>query len=182
MGIGFRRLERADFPLLARWQGEPHVARWWGPGPDLAAFETEYGPGIDGTDPTQVFLAELEGRPAGLIQRYRNRDHPSWDQQVQVPNAVSIDYYLGEPHLIGKGIGPQMIAAFVEQLFADYVDITSVTVGVLQENRPSWRALEKAGFVRVRSQHLESDEPWDRGPGYVYALSRCEKRGIPWSS
>jgi aminoglycoside 6'-N-acetyltransferase len=177
VGIRFCRLERANLPLLARWQGQPHVARWWGPAPDLAALEKEHGPGIDGEDPTQVFMTELEGTPVGLIQRYRNRDHPHWDQQIQVPDAASIDYYIGEPDLIGRGLGPTIIAAFVEQLFVDYVDVVCVTVGVLQENRPSWRALEKAGFVRLRSQHLESDEPWDRGPGYVYVIERSRGGG-----
>jgi aminoglycoside 6'-N-acetyltransferase len=172
VGIGFRRLQRADFPLLARWQAEPLVARWWGPPPNAAELEKRYGPGIDGKDPTEVFVAEADGSPIGLIQRYRNLDEPDWESQVRMPDAASIDYYIGEARLIGKGIGPQMIAAFVEELFADYGEIASVTVGVLEANRPSWRALEKAGFVRLRSQHLESDEPWDRGPGYIYALSR----------
>jgi len=147
VGIRFCRLERANLPLLARWQGQPHVARWWGPAPDLAALEKEHGPGIDGEDPTQVFMTELEGTPVGLIQRYRNRDHPHWDQQIQVPDAASIDYYIGEPDLIGRGLGPTIIAAFVEQLFVDYVDVVCVTVGVLQENRP---LMAGAGESRVR--------------------------------
>jgi aminoglycoside 6'-N-acetyltransferase len=172
VAFAFRRLERADLPRLAGWQAEPHVARWWGPPPDLLALENEYGPGIDGSDPTQFFIAELDGTAIGLIQRYRYRDYPTADRQMQLPGAAGIDYYIGEPHLTGRGIGPRLISQFVEQLFLDYADADCVGVGVLQENRPSWRALEKANFKRLRSQHLESEDPWDTGPGYVYVRWR----------
>lgn len=170
--ISFRRLERADLPFLARWQAQSHVARWWGPPPGLTALESEYGPKIDGREPTQVFIAELDGVPIGMIQRYRNRDHPEWEAQVQVPGAAGIDYYIGEPDLIGRGLGPELISQFVEQLFRDYPDVDRVVVGVLEENRQSWRALEKAGFQRLRAQHLDSADPWDRGPGFLYMRSR----------
>jgi RimJ/RimL family protein N-acetyltransferase len=172
VAIAFRRLERADLPRLARWQGEPHVARWWGPPPDPPALEREYGPGIDGSDPTQFFIAELDGTAIGLIQRYRYRDDPAANRQIGLPGAAGIDYYIGEPQLIGQGIGPRLISQFVEQLFVDYPDADCVAVGVLQKNQPSWRALEKSGFKRLRSQHLESDDPWDTGPGYVYVRWR----------
>ncbi len=94
--ITFRRLERGDIHQLARWQAEPHVARWWGPPPDLVTLEREYRLAIDGSDPTDMYIAELGGRPIGLIQRYRNRDHPDWDRQIQLPRAAGIDYYIGD--------------------------------------------------------------------------------------
>lgn len=177
--IAFRRLERADLQQLERWQAEPHVARWWGPPPDLAALEAEYGATIDGAEPTEVFIAELDGAPIGLIQRYRARDYPDWDRQVQLPGSASIDYYIGEPHHVGRGLGPQLISEFVEQIFRDYPDTTCVAVGVLRANRPSWRALEKAGFRRLRSQYLESDEPFDTGPGYLYVRYRSAEANQP---
>lgn len=172
VAITFRRLERLDLPLIARWRAEPHVVRWWGPPPDLTAVETEHGPQIDGTEPTEVFIVQVDGAPVGFIQRYLNRDNPEWDRQVQLPGAAGIDYYIGEPDLTGRGLGPRLISQFVEQLFHDLPDVDCVAVGVLEENRPSWRALEKAGFRRLRSQYLESDDPYDRGPGYVYVRRR----------
>lgn len=178
MAITFRPLQRVDFPLVARWRAEPHVVRWWGPAPDLASLEGEHGPQIDGSEPTEVLIAELDGAPVAFLQRYRNRDHPEWDRQVQLRRAAGIDYYIGDPHLTGRGLGPRLIAQFVDELFRDFVDVDCVAVGVLQENRPSWRALEKAGFRRLRSQHLESDDPYDRGPGYLYVRSRPGRRPV----
>lgn len=172
MSIAFRRLARVDFPLLQRWQAEPHVARWWGPPRDLPALERHYGARIDGRDKTEVFIVELDGLPVGVIQRYRNRDEPALDRQIQIPEAAGIDYYLGEPDLTGHGLGPRLIDEFVEELFHGYPDVDVVAVGVLQDNRPSWRALEKASFRRLRSQELDSDDPWDRGPGFLYVRYR----------
>jgi aminoglycoside 6'-N-acetyltransferase len=172
--MSFRRLQRADFPLLLGWESQAHVTPYWGPPPDQARLESEYGPAIDGAEPTEIFLAEHDGKPVGLVQRYKNRDHPDWDVQIKTPDAAGIDYYIGEPDLIGQGVGPELIAAFVDQLFSDWPDIEHVVVGVLQENRRSWRALEKAGFERIRPQFLESEDPWDRGPGYVYSLTPAD--------
>ena len=134
---------------------------------------------IDGREPTEIFTSELDGSPIGMMQRYRNLDYPDWDQQMQVPAAAGIDYFIGESSLVGRGLGPQIISRFVEQVFADYQDINAVIVGVLEANRQSWRALEKAGFERLRSQHLDSEDPWDRGPGYVYERPREQTVRLP---
>lgn len=174
-GITFRRLHRDNFDLLAGWLAEPHVSRWWGPTRSPDQLEAEYGPGIDGSDPTEVFIVLVAERPVGMIQRYMNRDDPSWDAQVGITGAAGIDYYIGDPAFIGRGIGTVMITAFARTVFAAYPEATCITVGVLRDNRPSWRALEKAGFRRERELDLESTDPWDRGPGFLYILARPEE-------
>jgi RimJ/RimL family protein N-acetyltransferase len=138
----------------------------------LDQLEAEYGPGIDGSDPTEVFIVQVDGTPVGMIQRYMNRDDPGWDAQIDIPSAAGIDYYIGDPAYIGRGIGTAMIIAFVASVFAAYPKATCITAGVLRDNRPSWRALEKAGFRRERELDLESSDPWDRGPGFLYTLAR----------
>jgi aminoglycoside 6'-N-acetyltransferase len=40
------------------------------------------------------------------------------------------------------------------------------------ENRPSWRALEKAGYRRTWSGLVDSGDPSDDGPSHVYVLDR----------
>lgn len=173
--ITFRCLNRDDFELLAGWLAEAHVSRWWGPTRPLDQLEEEYGPGIDGRDPTEVFIVHVDGSPVGMIQRYMNRDDPGWDAQIGIAGAAGIDYYIGDPAFIGRGIGTAMIAAFVRIVFAAYPKATCITAGVLRDNRPSWRALEKAGFRRERELDLESNDPWDRGPGFLYVLTRHEE-------
>jgi RimJ/RimL family protein N-acetyltransferase len=173
--ISFRRLTRDDYGLLAQWLAEPHVSRWWGPTRPLDQLEADYGPGIDGTDPTQVFVVEADGASIGMIQRYMNRDDPGWDAQVRIPGAAGIDYYIGDPAYVGRGIGTAMISSFVATVFVAYSQAACITAGVLRDNLPSWRALEKVGFRREREFDLESSDPWDRGPGFLYVLARPEE-------
>ena len=61
-----------------------------------------------------------------------------------------------------------MIAALVADCWATLPDIEAVVVDVLEENRASWRALERAGFHRVWAGTLDSDDPSDQGPCFLY--------------
>lgn len=68
--VDFRPLSREDFASLSRWLAQPLVAWWWADDPSLEAIEAEYGPVVDGEDPTEVFIVVLDGADAGMIQRY----------------------------------------------------------------------------------------------------------------
>ena len=116
--IAFRALRRSDFPRLSRWLAAPHVAMWWRHPHDDADLEAEFGPVVDGRDPTEIFIVEEDGLDVGLIQRYRLDDDPQWEQAVAVGSsprpAVGIDYLIGEESRIGHGLGPRIIACFID--------------------------------------------------------------------
>jgi aminoglycoside 6'-N-acetyltransferase len=176
MAMTVRPLTRDDLELLAEWLSRPHVERWWREASDEASVEAAYGPMIDGTDPTEGFIALSDGQPIGFIQRYLFDDNPQWQQTVAagvgVLPALGIDYLIGDEAMTGRGYGPEMISTVVADSWATYPDIPAVVVDVLQENRASWRALERAGFHRVWAGILESDDPSDQGPCYLYLQSR----------
>jgi aminoglycoside 6'-N-acetyltransferase len=171
-----RPLTRDDLPLLAEWLSHPHVARWWREASDIASVQAAYGPMIDGTDPTEGFIVLGDGQPIGFIQRYLLDDDPEWQRTVAVGVGVlpglGIDYLIGDEAMTGHGYGPEMISMVVADSWATYPDIPAVVVDVLQDNRASWRALERAGFHRVWDGILESDDPSDQGPSYLYLQSR----------
>ena len=100
--VELRPLRRADFPLLCRWLAEPLVARWWNDPATPDAVEENYGPSVDGVDPTAVYLGVHAGRPFGLIQVYSYADEPDSFAELSAvcpvpPGALSIDYLIGEP-------------------------------------------------------------------------------------
>jgi aminoglycoside 6'-N-acetyltransferase len=65
--FSFRPLSRSDFPLLQEWLGRAHVAAWWHERLDLTSVEVKYGPRVDGTEPTYVFVSNmLDGRLDGF--------------------------------------------------------------------------------------------------------------------
>ena len=172
--LTFRPLTHDDLPLLAGWIAADHVARWWGEPADLAAVEAKYGPRVGGQGAAVELIIELDGRPIGLIQQYRMTDHPAWDAAIRIPRAAGIDYLIGEADLVGLGLGPAVIGAFVPTVFDAYPDLDVVVAAPQQANVASWRALEKAGFTRVRSGWLESDDPSDAGESHVYVRRRSD--------
>jgi len=174
--VRFRPLRREDFSLLSRWLASPHVHRWWNEPNDLESIESGYGAAIDARDPTEVLIVEHGGEPIGLIQRYLIDENPEWKRSLEVAEipaaAAGIDYLIGEEGLIGRGIGTEMIGLFVADTWQRYPEIRAIAVAVQQENRRSWRVLEKTGFRRVWAGTIESDDPSDEGPSYVYLRDR----------
>ncbi len=176
-GVELRPLRRQDFPLLARWLAEPLVARWWDDDPTPEAVEQQYGPCVDGTDPTAVYLGIHDGEPIGLVQVYAFADEPDSLAELAavcpVPRgALSIDYLVGEPEARGRGLGAGMIAAAVARGFADHPEAQDVIVPVVAGNLASWRALERAGAVRYAAGRLTPDNPIDPPDHVIYRFVR----------
>jgi aminoglycoside 6'-N-acetyltransferase len=175
--ITWRRVVEADFPLLGRWLAEPRVARWWCHETSPEAVARDFGPAARGEEPGEDLLISLDGEPVGLVQRCRLADYPEelaeLAEIVPVPDgAVSLDYLIGEPARLGAGLGPRIIRELVVASWADYPDAPAIIIPVSAANRASWRALEKAGLVRVAEGELEPDNPIDDRAHVVYRVDR----------
>lgn len=161
--FAFRPLEREDLPLLRTWLAAPHVAQWWGP-PEDEDFDTD--------EPVDHLVALYDGRPVGMVQCYRWEDFPLEAANIGAqPGEIGVDYLIGEGQLIGRGLGPAMLRAFLETRGG-----AGVRVDVAEANRRSWRCLEKLGFRRTLSGVSVPGEP---GPHYVYALPLRPDLGTP---
>ena len=167
--VGFRAMTRADFPDVVRWQAQPHVARWWSDeAQDVAGAEAHYGPALDGTDPTRMWVVLADDRPVGMVQDYRIGDHPEWALLTARPDAVGIDYLVGEPDLVGTGFGTAMLRAFLTSVVAPgYPDAHEVFAAPDHRNTASLRVLDKLGF----EHGLWFDEP--RSDGGVDTVVGC---------
>ncbi|MBV9817579.1 MAG: GNAT family N-acetyltransferase [Solirubrobacterales bacterium] len=176
MGIQLRPLVREDLTTLGRWLAEPHVCTWWREASDPTSVRATYAPAIAGADPTELLIAELDGRPIGMLQRYLLSDNPDYERALapaQAPSpAASLDYLIGVPELTGRGLGPRMIAAGSSGVWLRHPEVVAIVVAVQQANRPSWRALESAGYRRTWAGAVASGDPSDEGSSYVYVLDR----------
>ena len=176
MTMRLRALGVDDLPVLAGWLGAPHVARWWREPSDLASVTARYGPLAAGVEPTEGLIVELDCRPVGFVQRYLLRDDPQWAATVAVGvgelEAASIDYLIGEERLTGRGLGGRMVALVAADSWDRHRTIDAIVVDVRAEHRASWRALERAGFERVWSGTLASEDPSDDGPAHLYLQRR----------
>ena len=79
---------------------------------------------------------------------------------------------IGVAELTGVGLGPVIVESFTALTFERYADIERMGVAVQQANHRSWRTLEKAGYDRVFEGMIDSDDPSDAGPSYVYVRAR----------
>jgi aminoglycoside 6'-N-acetyltransferase len=175
--VELRPLARADFALVSRWLAEPLVARWWDDDPASAAVEAQFGPSVDGTDPTRVYLGVHDGQPFGLVQVYRFDDEPEFRAELAavcpVPaGALSIDYLVGDPSARRRGLGTALIAAAVARGFADHRDADDVLVPVVAANEASCRALRRAGATWYAAGELTPDNPVDSRDHVVHRFRR----------
>ena len=139
----------------------------------MAFVEEHYGPGVDGINAaTERFVLEIDGVASGMFQRYRNRDHADWVAAINDRDGAGIDYLIGDVAMTGRGIGSAAIGAFTVDTFAAYPEVPRVMAAPQQSNVASWRALEKAGFHRVWAGQLDSDDPSDAGPAFLYVAQR----------
>jgi aminoglycoside 6'-N-acetyltransferase len=159
--LAFRPMTRADFPDVVAWQKEPHVARWWvDEATDAAAAERHYGPALDGDDATRLWIVEVNRRSVGFLQDYRIGDHPEYALLTRTPEAVGVDYAIGHPGWVGRGIGTRMLWTFLRDVVRPhYLDAPAYFAAPDHRNRASLRVLDKLGFV----QGLWFDEPQPHG-------------------
>ena len=152
-------MTRSDLPILGTWLREPLVAEWWHDDPDPAAMERQYGPALDGRDPTALRIGEAEGRPVGFVQWYRLADEPEYLAElrpfVAVPeDAVSLDHLIGAAEDRGRGIGSALVAAALAE-----IGDAPLVVPVHARNAASVAVLRRCGLELAGPADLEPDNP-----------------------
>lgn len=144
MKIEFHPLREEHLPLFQAWLGEPHVAEFWQESGDTNELREKFLSRLPsrGYFP---FVIVLDGRPVGYIQHYEAcRAGGGWWPD-EAPGVFGIDQLLGEPGLVGRGIGSLVIRCFLDQLFANPA-VAEVITDPEPGNGRAIRAYEKAGF------------------------------------
>jgi aminoglycoside 6'-N-acetyltransferase len=141
-----------DEAALRRVFDAPEVTRWWpDPTPDeLQDLLLNRDPDVD------VWLVEVDGRVAGMIQAYENAD-PMY-------RHAGIDIVL-HPEVHGRGIGPESIRVLARHLFEDRGH-HRIVIDPNAANGHAIHAYEKVGFRRVgtlRQYEYHGDRGWTDG-------------------
>ncbi len=159
--VTLRDMTRGDLGDITRWRSAPHVLRWWpGDGPPTHAdLERAYGDRIDGHSPTRMWVLEVNGRSVGFGQHYRIADYPDHALLGPHPDAIGVDYAIGEPEWAGRGFGTRMIWAWALRARAQFPEAPALFAAPDHRNTASRRVLAKAGFV----EGLWFDEPNRQG-------------------
>ena len=147
--------------MARRWLLQPHVRRWWNDDPDETRYPDgtldEWRSAIHGEDPTDMYLIEMDGRPIGVIQSYRVDSYPDYVAQLGdlAEPAFSLDIFIGEADLIGKGLGPAVLRSFLPPAFERY-RVDYCVIGPSRSNVAAIRSYEKVGF-RYLKDYREDD-------------------------
>jgi len=175
--LRFRRTSRNDLPRIRHWLRAPHVERYWAHDTSEAGVERDFAGSFDGTEPSEDFIIELDDEPIGLIQRSfiydYQEEHSALIELTAAPaSALTIDYFIGEPSMLGRGLATHVIRSFSAESFAAHADATAIIVPVVVGNVASWSALASAGFRHMISGFLPPDNALDDGQHHVYRLDR----------
>lgn len=149
--VQFRPLRVDDLPLLHQWLNAPHLRRFYQKRPiSLPEVETKYAPRTSGAGPTWSHLALLDGRPFGYLQTYRNESYPVYAAVIGQADGASIDFFIGDATLLGRGLGPAMLRAYLAELAQLFPDVARVYFLHDRENRAALACSARAGFRQVR--------------------------------
>lgn len=152
MTLRLREATVADAPLLRRWDEEPHVIA--GKGTEDWRWESELAREAPEREP---LIAELSGRPMGFMQVLNPSLDPTRYFGDGVPSGVrALDIWVGEPDLIGQGLGTQIMKLALERCFA-HPEVTQVWVDPLADNLRAHRFYRRLGFELIEHQQIGED-------------------------
>src|SRR4051812_19981827 len=159
--MAVRAMTHGDLRDVTRWRQQEHVRRWWASDgePTYDAVAARYGPRIDGRSATRMWGVEINGRSVGFVQDYRIGDYPDYAVLGPDPEAIGIDYLIGEPAWVGQGLGARMLWAWMTRARGRFPEAATYFAAPDHRNLASVRILRKAGF----EEGLWFDEPQDDG-------------------
>ncbi len=170
MAFSFARMVEAQLSMLFRWLAEPHVREFYDR--ESRAFDDmarKYRGKIRGDEPTDPYIASLDGTPIGYLQTYRLADHPEYAAAIGAPpDAAGADMLIGEPTHAHRGLGAPLLRQFLDDVVWPTTRATSCWIGPAVHNRVAIRCYEKAGFVHVKTMLV----PGEHRPEYVMRLAR----------
>lgn len=169
--LSLRPMTEVDLPAVEAWLRLPHVARWWTPDTTAGAEIAKYRQRVhqDSKSATHMLMATLDSTPVGWCQWYRWADYPADAEAIGAHDGeIGIDYAIGDPAHVGRGVGTTLIAALTTEMRRRHP-----SAGILTDpdaaNMASRRVLEKNGFhlVAVRPVATEASD----APMAIYRLS-----------
>jgi len=139
-----------DLDEMLAWRATAHVERRFGALDDCG--RAELSARLAGEAAVGVLTVLAGGRPVGYVQHYRLAEAAAGADPVRAiadPAAVGIDYLIGDPTLLGHGVGTRAVWAAVRHLCDVGPTVPQVVADPGADNPASARVLAKAGFTEI---------------------------------
>ena len=142
-----------DIPTLEHWDKQEHVIaaggdddEWdWPEEVSRDAFWQE------------LLIAELNGRPMGMVQIIDPRHEESHYWGSCPENLRAIDIWIGEADDLGRGYGTEMMRLALLRCIEDE-KVTAVLIDPLASNKDAIRFYERLGFCFVENRRFGDDD------------------------
>ena len=149
-----------DADLLAGWDREPHVIACStdDPDADIAFGGIEWREEIEAASEVSFHLiAEVAGRPIGVMQIIDPRLEPTHYWGEIEPNLRALDIWIGPPDALGHGHGTRMMTLAINDCFAD-PKVTAIVIDPLASNVDAHRFYQRLGFRPVERRMFGPDD------------------------
>ena len=160
LDVRLRPATAADADLLAAWDREPHVITCSIDDPDA---EVAFG-GIPWreeleaqSDVSFYRIAELDGRPVGVMQIIDPHLEPTRYWGDIEPGLRAIDIWIGPKDALGRGIGTRMMTLALDACFAD-PGVRAIVIDPLNSNTDAHRFYQRLGFEPEGRRMFEEDD------------------------
>ncbi len=158
--VTLRPAGAGDAALLAAWDLEPHVIACSSDDPSAeVAFD-----GIDWTDELTsstceltYVIAEVEGRPVGVMAVCDPHTEPSHYWGEIEPNLRAIDIWIGPAEWLGRGVGTSMMTQMIDRCFSE-PEVTAIVIDPLNTNTGAIRFYQRLGFAVVGRRMFDEDD------------------------
>lgn len=158
--ITLRPIKQSDIPLLEHWDKQPHVIAAKSDEPNERTEEdtTNWHYELTLIAPDyQYFIAELGGRPIGIMQIIDPHTEQTHYWSEIEPNLRAIDIWIGGADDLGKGYGEQMMRQAFKLCFQDPF-ITAIVIDPLASNTRACKFYCRIGFVEEGRRLFEDDD------------------------
>lgn len=170
--VTLRKLRSSDLELVRTWLDEPHVARWYLLGSTAERELEDLRACLAGTEPTHLLTVVDDDRPIGWCQWYHCADYPDHAAAIDArPGDIGIDYAIGDPSYIGRGVGTELVSLLVDHV-RDLHPVSGVIADPQAAHVASRRALAHNGFALLGVRPVAT-EPTD----HLMAIYRLEAAG-----
>lgn len=155
--ISFESLEEMHFPLIHKWFNSPHIQAYyslrdW----TIEEIRQKLTPYIKGVGEMKCYIVSVKRNPIGYVQSYPVKFHPWENQDLAndvIQESAGIDLFIGEKELVGKGLGCDVLDAFLEHHIWPYYRYCLADPNIY--NEASMRLFKKCGFrehTRIKTQ------------------------------
>lgn len=142
-----------DVPLLEAWDSTPHVIEAGGAWDDFD-WSLEIPRDLDWR---QLLMAEVAGRPIGMIQIIDAQEEESHYWGDTGPGYRAIDIWIGDEDCLGRGHGTAMMRLAFELCFADET-VHTILIDPLARNTRAIRFYRRLGFEPVERRVFGEDD------------------------